>query len=327
MVDHGDTVALVEPTPERFAASRARFLALRDRVVAVVGDAVAVVHVGGSAVDGLVGKGDLDVNVVVAASDFAAVIARLDGDAAFVRDVGAYNSDSAVAVAVGDVAGAADAGVHVVVRGGADEEQWVATRALNQDRGLREALSAIKRQHDGESMDHYRAAKAAFFTALRQSPLFAAAKAMPSFPILSPIVVQWGDMDAYQHVNNVVYLRWFETARMALFRRLDFTSGTDVGPILHSTSCRYRVPVYAPDTVVAGVRVKDVGVDRFVLEMAVYSDNASAVAAVGDAVIVAYDYPNKRKASLPSAVCAILDDVVAEGQLIPELPPPSRRST
>ena len=28
-----------------------------------------------------------------------------------------------------------------------------------------------------------------------------------------PIAVQWGEMDAYGHVNNTVYLRWFEGAK------------------------------------------------------------------------------------------------------------------
>jgi acyl-CoA thioester hydrolase len=122
-------------------------------------------------------------------------------------------------------------------------------------------------------------------------------------------------------VNNVVYLRWFETARMALFQRLGFTSGTGVGPILHSTSCRYRVPVYAPDDVVAAVRVTDVKADRFALEMSVYSARAGAVAATGDAVIVAYDYEAKRKAAVPAEVLERLRDVVAEGALIPPLAP------
>ena len=122
------------------------------------------------------------------------------------------------------------------------------------------------------------------------------------YPVHVPLTVQWGDMDAYQHVNNVVYFRWFETARMALFRSIDFTSGTGTGPILHSTSCRYRAPVYFPDDIVTAARVTDVGDDRFTVEMAVFSAREQAIAAVGTAVIVAYDYVNKTKATLPAAV-------------------------
>jgi acyl-CoA thioester hydrolase len=109
-------------------------------------------------------------------------------------------------------------------------------------------------------------------------------------------------MDAYQHVNNVVYFRWFETARMALFRAIDFTNGTGTGPILHSTTCRYRAPVYFPDDIVTAARVIDVGDDRFTVEMAVFSAREQTIAAAGTAVIVAYDYVNKTKATLPAAV-------------------------
>ena len=38
---------------------------------------------------------------------------------------------------------------------------------------------------------------------------------MPTSPIVIALSVQWGDMDAFAHVNNTVYLRWFESARIA----------------------------------------------------------------------------------------------------------------
>lgn len=126
--------------------------------------------------------------------------------------------------------------------------------------------------------------------------------ALPAFPIFVQLTVQWGDMDAFQHVNNVVYLRWFETARMALFQAIDFTSGSAVGPILHSTSCRYRLPLYFPDDVVAACRVTDVQEDRFAVETALWSAREQAVAATGTALMVAYDYAAKQKARLPDDV-------------------------
>ena len=37
-----------------------------------------------------------------------------------------------------------------------------------------------------------------------------------NWPIQTEIPIQWGDMDAFSHVNNVIYIRWFETARIEL---------------------------------------------------------------------------------------------------------------
>ena len=39
-------------------------------------------------------------------------------------------------------------------------------------------------------------------------------------PVALRLLVEWGEMDAYGHVNNTVYLRWFESARMEYFRRI-----------------------------------------------------------------------------------------------------------
>ena len=57
------------------------------------------------------------------------------------------------------------------------------------------------------------------------------------YPVVIEIPVFWGDMDAMRHVNNTVYLRYFESARIALFERLgylDVMEQTGVGPILGS---------------------------------------------------------------------------------------------
>ena len=39
-------------------------------------------------------------------------------------------------------------------------------------------------------------------------------------PIHTDITVAWADMDALQHVNNVVYLRYFEIARIDFLNKI-----------------------------------------------------------------------------------------------------------
>ncbi len=43
---------------------------------------------------------------------------------------------------------------------------------------------------------------------------------LPSYPVVVEWDVAWGDMDAYGHVNNVVYFRYFEQARIAYLERI-----------------------------------------------------------------------------------------------------------
>jgi acyl-CoA thioester hydrolase len=126
----------------------------------------------------------------------------------------------------------------------------------------------------------------------------------PSFPVCVLVPAAWGDMDAFAHVNNTVYLRWFESARIAYFERmaiLEPGAPSKVGPILASVSCRFKAPLTYPDTVEVGVRVSDVGEDRFTMVYRVWSRALERVAALGEGSNVSYDYEAGRKAPLPAA--------------------------
>lgn len=126
---------------------------------------------------------------------------------------------------------------------------------------------------------------------------------LEDFPIVVEIPVAWGDMDAFGHVNNTVFFRYFESARIAFLFRVNFR-GDDggPGPILASTHCRFRRPLEFPDTVLVGVRVTELGEDRFTHEYRIVSMKSNEIAADGGGVVVAYDYGSKAKAAIPPHV-------------------------
>lgn len=146
--------------------------------------------------------------------------------------------------------------------------------------------------------------------------------ALERFPVIISLPVQWGEMDAYGHVNNVVYIRYFEGARIAYFRAIGLPGWTDTnpssphgGPILHSTRARYRIPLTFPDSVVVGTRVTHLQDDRFTMEIAVWSERHDALAADGEAITVVYDYAHARKGRVDDALRAAITRV--EGHLPP----------
>lgn len=127
------------------------------------------------------------------------------------------------------------------------------------------------------------------------------------YPIQFEIPVVWGDMDAYQHVNNLAYLRYFESARVLYFDEAGvsaYMSQASIGPILHSTYCRYRIPLTYPDTIVATARVdfQKMEEDRFVMYHAVYSRQHKKFAAEGEGTIVFVDYKTGKKAAIPDQI-------------------------
>src|SRR5690242_9497211 len=84
---------------------------------------------------------------------------------------------------------------------------------------------------------------------------------LAGFPAAIRLPVQWGDQDAFGHVNNTVYFRWFESARIKYLERIDLSeqSSDTLGPILAAVSCNYRRQVKYPDHVVIGARITRLG--------------------------------------------------------------------
>jgi acyl-CoA thioester hydrolase len=126
-----------------------------------------------------------------------------------------------------------------------------------------------------------------------------------TYPVVIEIPIAWGDMDAFQHVNNKVYFKHFESARILYFEKIGFLevmNKTNIGPILASTQCRYKIPLTYPDHVTVGARVETIEKDRFIMKYAVISHKFKKIAALGDGVLVTFDYQNNIKALIPDEI-------------------------
>ena len=125
---------------------------------------------------------------------------------------------------------------------------------------------------------------------------------LATYPVVIEQAVVWGDMDSYQHVNNVVYFRYFENARLEYFRRLDwfkFEEQTGIGPILGFTQARFRRPLTYPDIIRIAARVSEVGDDRLTMEHIIVSQQLQAVATEGKSTIVTFNYGASSKVPVP----------------------------
>lgn len=125
---------------------------------------------------------------------------------------------------------------------------------------------------------------------------------MDNFDISLDIPVQWGDMDAAQHVNNVIYLKWVEAGRIRFFFKLNsdrLIRLDDIGPIVAWQDCKYIRPVNYPDTVIVKVRKKEILEDRLVLETRIFSKEENQIVAISNQQIMPYNYKTKSKAPIP----------------------------
>jgi acyl-CoA thioester hydrolase len=125
------------------------------------------------------------------------------------------------------------------------------------------------------------------------------------YPITIEIPVVWGEMDAFQHVNNIVYFRYFESARISYFEKLDymtFIEENGIGPILASTQCSFKIPLTYPDRVTVGAKVESIGDERFTMKYVVVSHNHKKIAALGEGVIVSFNYRENKKTKIPDEI-------------------------
>jgi acyl-CoA thioester hydrolase len=130
-------------------------------------------------------------------------------------------------------------------------------------------------------------------------------KILKEYPLTIEQDVVWGEMDALNHVNNTVYFRYFENARIAYFDKLKFMQqlqGLHLAPVLASTQCRFKLPLTFPDRITIGARISEISEDRFTMQYAVFSHQHQRVAAEGEALVVAYNVAKQRKDKLPESI-------------------------
>jgi acyl-CoA thioester hydrolase len=74
--------------------------------------------------------------------------------------------------------------------------------------------------------------------------------------------IRWGDMDAFDHVNNTVYFRYMEQARIEWLYGLA-TNGLghadEEGPVVVTASCEFLVPLVYPGDIEVRMFLGDLG--------------------------------------------------------------------
>jgi acyl-CoA thioester hydrolase len=129
-------------------------------------------------------------------------------------------------------------------------------------------------------------------------------------PVTISLPVQWGDQDAFNHVNNVVYYRWMESARIEYFKQVGLGVGISpqgIGPILASLKCDFRRQLAYPDTVLISTTIASIGRTSLKMAHLIYSTAQQTIAAEGDSVIVMFDYRAQKPLVISDEIRVAID--------------------
>lgn len=129
---------------------------------------------------------------------------------------------------------------------------------------------------------------------------------MHGFAVIYLQQVEWGDMDSFGHVNNVVYYTYAQNARIHYNSQFNLFN-EETFSVMAASSCQYFKPVTHPDTLWIGVRIKKIGNASLIHEYTYYSTVMNTIVACGESVLVYLDRANGKKKNIDEAKKAAIN--------------------
>ena len=113
--------------------------------------------------------------------------------------------------------------------------------------------------------------------------------------------IRWSDMDEMRHVNNAVYLTYFEQARVYYFHECCQWNWQEIGVILANSHIEYLKPVVFPNPTHVYVRTSKLGNKSFELQYLMTStiNGVEELTTTGYTTMVMFDYPSNTTVPMP----------------------------
>ena len=123
------------------------------------------------------------------------------------------------------------------------------------------------------------------------------------------IVIRWGDMDAMGHVNNTVYFRYMEQARISWFDRLvpEADAWQSTGIVIANAACNYRRAITYPGVVEVRLYIGAPGGASVPTTYELRVEDDPVPYADGAAVVVFIDMKTQRSRRIPEEIRARLE--------------------
>lgn len=118
------------------------------------------------------------------------------------------------------------------------------------------------------------------------------------------ITVRWGDMDTYGHVNNALYMRYLEEARVQLLAKMGASmDGNGVDPVVINVGCTFIQAVVYPETLRVDCYVKDPGRSSFMVIYELYPQSQpETMVSEGYSKVVWIDHKTGKSVPLPDKI-------------------------
>ncbi len=116
--------------------------------------------------------------------------------------------------------------------------------------------------------------------------------------------IRWSDMDEMRHVNNAVYLTYFEQARVFYFHEACEWNWKEIGAILANAHVDYIRPVVFPNPTYIYLRTSKLGNKSFELHYMITSfvNGVEELTTTGHTTMVMFDYKTNKSVAMPENI-------------------------
>lgn len=127
---------------------------------------------------------------------------------------------------------------------------------------------------------------------------------MNDFSTKLVIRIDWSEIDLFGHINNLAIMKYVQAARVNYLETIglmQLQAETKIGPILASTSCQFRKPLFYPGQVTIYSSVEFIKKTSFKIYHRIYNDK-NEVSADAQDIIVLYDFVKNIKFNIPDEI-------------------------
>lgn len=113
--------------------------------------------------------------------------------------------------------------------------------------------------------------------------------------------IDWSDLDIYEHVNNISYMRFLQSGRVNFWEVsgvYEYYRNTNQGTMLVSTNCDFKKSLYYPGKAIIKTKLDFIGNTSFGLKHIILNEN-DELCAEGKDVVVCFDFDKNKTFPVP----------------------------
>ncbi len=125
-----------------------------------------------------------------------------------------------------------------------------------------------------------------------------------SFPLTLTLRIDWSELDLFGHVNNVMFVKYAQAARVNYWENSGIYSElkkNKIGPMLVSVACQFKKQLMYPGNVTIKSGMEFIKNTSFSIHHKMYDDQGDLVAEAQD-VIVMFDFNKNEKTAVPQVM-------------------------